>query len=215
MILLLLALFAGRAEAAADFRCKLPAGEGQAKLVVNAGGGRKLFVCAVNQKKKKGKFEISGFRVFMVGKNGKRSKKFLFESQLENTHYRAWGEKGALKLDELVWDGKAKVPAFETEIACDATGCHVSKPPKCVFEKPKAGSRRALEQVGEYQHGDKQGKVPHSELIDSLGRLALSGDEDAQAVFKDRGPLALDGEASENYFRYQEQIQRLKKAGCL
>ncbi len=216
-VALLLALVSIPSHAGApELFCVGAGGENEApRLVVKAAGSHVLFVCAVKAKKRHGKLEAVGFRVFMIGKNGKKMPHPLFESELDTKPYRLEKKGQDLVLDELVWDGKANVPAYETKISCDAGGCHVPKPAVCVFEKPKPGSRRALDMLEEYQKGDKAGKVPPKKLIDSLAALAYSGDEDAQGFFKDRGTLSLDGEASDAYFDHQASIGKLKKAGCL
>jgi hypothetical protein len=197
------------------FLCANESGMGQPpKLTVTAGSSHRLFLCATHAKKRKGGVELQGgFRVFALGKKGK--KRVVYTSESSVSIHRAEKKGSELLLDELLWDGKQNVPAFETAIACDAKGCRASSPAACVFEKPKPGSRRALEQIADYQKGKKQGKVPEKNLIDSLAALAYSGDEDAQALFRDRGALSLDGASSDAYFEHQGSIERLKKAGCL
>jgi hypothetical protein len=197
------------------FLCANEAGVSQnPKLTVAAGGSHRLFVCATHSKKRNGGVELKGgFRVFALGKKGK--KRVVYTSEPGAGSHRAEKKGSELLLDELLWDGKENVPAFETAIACDKKGCRASSPAACVFEKPKPGSRRALEQIADYQKGKKQGKVPEKNLIDSLAALAYSGDEDALALFHDRGSLSLDGASSESYFEHQSSIERLKKAGCL
>ena len=219
MILTLLLLSLSPAQAAkaplTTFLCSGESGVNQPpKLSVTAGGSHRLFVCASHAKKRKGGVDLQGgFRVFALGKSGK--KRVVYTSEAGQATHRAEKKGSELRLDELLWDGKEHVPAFETAIACDAKGCRASSPAACVFEKPKPGSRRALEQIADYQKGKKLGKVPEKNLIDSLAALAYSGDEDAQALFRDRGALSLDGASSESYFEHQGSIDRLKKAGCL
>lgn len=184
------------------------------KLVISAGGSHRLFVCALHAKKLKGAVELKGgFRVFALGKKGK--KRAVFSSKPDTALHLTQKKGNELRIDELIWDGKENVPAFETMVSCDAKGCRASNPAACVFEKPKPGSRRALEQVLDYQKGKKQGKVPEKNLIDSLAALAYSGDEDAQGIFRERGALALDGATSDAYFDHQAALERLRKAGCL
>lgn len=184
-------------------------------LVVKAGGQHRLFACAVERHRRQGKVEVRGFRVFQVGKSGKKRAKPLFESDLPTKTFRLEARGQELIAAELVWNGKENVPGFETTLSCDANACQAFKPARCVFEKPHAPSRRALEQIGDFQHGQQKGKVPPKKLIDSLASLAYSGDEDAQAVFRDRGALILDGAAGDAYFDHQANLDRLKKAGCL
>ncbi|MGZ3651501.1 MAG: hypothetical protein ACXVB9_10175 [Bdellovibrionota bacterium] len=215
MILAALA-FTVLSQAAAPTELHCTAGNGQPQIVVNAAGGHRLFVCALSSHKYKGHLELKGgFRVFMTGKNGKKRSKPVFQAELETAKNLVAKVGKELHVSELVWDGKESVPAFETVISCDAKSCKASSPAACVFQKPKPGSRRALEQIEDFQRGKKQGKVPEKKLIDALAALAYSGDTDAQAIFHDRGSLALDGSASDTYFDHQAAIERLKKAGCL
>jgi hypothetical protein len=182
-------------------------------LVVNSGAEKRLFVCAVNSHKHHGILEVSGFRVFVARKN--KAPKSIFESDQDAKIFRVSSKGEEIVASELLWNGKENTPAFETIISCSKEGCHASKPPRCIFEKPKPGSRRALEQLGVYQHGKNEGKAPQKSLIDALASLAYSGDQDALKFFNDRGSLSLDGEAGDAYFDHQASLERLKKAGCL
>lgn len=182
-------------------------------LTVKAGGGNTLFLCAVNAKKRKGVLQVSGFKVFSLTKAGKKRGKPVFESELENKDYSATARGEELVLNELVWNGKEKAPGFETLVSCEASACRASAA-TCVFKKPASPGTGILGQIEEYRHGKRQGKVPAPKLIDRLAHLAYSGHEEALAVFKDRGGMSLDGEASERYYEHQEAIERLRKAGC-
>ena len=209
--------FSSTAKGTAELLCASENGDNKPpRLQVRAAGGHRLFLCAVNAKKRQGRLELrGGFRVFMLSKNGKKRAKPLYESEPDTSMHSAEAMGQKLHLKELVWDGKENLPAFETVLSCDDKTCRASSPATCVFQNPKPGSRRALEQIEEFQHGKKQGKSPEKKLIDSLATLAYSGDADAQAIFHDRGTLSLDGASSDAYFDHQTTLARLKKAGCL
>ncbi|HEY8278962.1 MAG TPA: hypothetical protein VIH99_05020, partial [Bdellovibrionota bacterium] len=126
-----------------------------------------------------------------------------------------WASKQgeALALQELISTGTGRIPTFALKIECNEHGCKAGSP-TCALETPK-GSSTALSEIREYQSGSKRGKVPRKQLIDRLAAIAYGGDKDAQAIFKDRGTLSLDGDASDVYFDHQAALDRLKKAGCL
>ena len=183
------------------------------RLTVKAGGGNTLFLCAVSAKKRKGRLEVSGFKVFSVNRAGVKRGKVLFQSELGSRKFTAAASGAKMVLSELISDGKARVPAFENVLSCDKTGC-AATPPACAFKKPVA-DQKALGAIEEYRHGEKQGKVPPPRLIDRLATLAYSGSNEALAVFRDRGGMGLDGETSARYYEHQDTIERLRKSGCL
>lgn len=193
------------------------AGEGGAQkrpvVTVKAGGGNTLFLCAVKSKKAKGRTEVSGLKVFSLTKAGKKRAKPVFAEDLDTKVFSAEAKGEELVMNELVSTGQEKVPGYEVVMSCDSAGCKHSRA-SCVFKKPSSNDTKALEAIGEFMHGKKQGKVPDPKLINRLAALAFSGNEEALKAFKDRGGMGLDGAASDRYYEHQETIERLRKAGC-
>ncbi len=209
----LICTFALAAKGTTSYLCGSEGGEPvKSKLVVKADSGQTLFVCG-KVTKAKGHTELSSFKVLVIGISGKKLKQPAFEDSSQ-TAYRVANSKGSLALQELISDGKNKIPAFETDITCDEKSCKRSAK-KCVFEAPANVSPKALAQVQAHISGSQKGKVPSVALIHSLARLAYSGNAEAQKLFQDRGLLSLDGEASDAYFDHQSILNKLKKDGCL
>ncbi len=204
-------------------RCEKDGGGNEApKLVLKTSSGKTLFLCGIAEKesgsrsgKHKKHLVVTAFRVFSLNKSGKKAPGHVFQSNGEMLRYWAAKKGDALVLDELIWDGHENIPAFETKISCSPKGCKPSGDPVCVFQSPKNVSKKSLVMVHAYMNGTKKSPGPDEQLIHKLAGLAYSGDKDAQAVFKNRGNLPLDGAAGEVYFDHQALLVRLEAAGCL
>jgi hypothetical protein len=188
----------------------------KAKIVAKMPSGQTLFVCG-KIRKAKGNTELSAFKVHVLSAEGKKLPRTAFEDA-SPTLYRMIDREGALAFQELISDGKESIPAFETKVECDESACKKS-PAECIFSPSADPSRKPLDQLKPYlsgpKSGPKSGKVPPVSLIHGLARLAYRGEAEALKLFQDRGPLSLDGAASDAYFDHQAALTRLKKSGCL
>lgn len=194
--------------------CETDTGETEkSKVVVKTLSGHTLFACG-KIVTKKGKTELSAFRVFVLNKNGKRSPGHVFQDSSDQNHYRLGDHPDALTLQELIWNGRERVPAFEIKLECSEAGCKKSAP-ACALQKGKAMPATALSQLRAYITGTKKGKVPEAKLIGKVAGLAYNGNAEALALFENRGNLLLDGDSADAYFDHQTMLQRLKNSGCL
>jgi|GEM_PF-5235618 len=199
---------------AADVKCpNAETGSDLSKpaLSVSINSDRKLIVCGYREPDRPEEF--SEFTVYSTTSSGETSGA-IFQTDAFHT-FKITDVKNGLRFTELLSISNKKVPAFQSQITCDAKKCSPDRE-VCIYKVKKSGTADRLKEIETYISGKNKTKVPDEMIISSVGDLAYSGNKKAQRIFFHRpDTLALDAAPSEEFEFVKAMLSRLKERGCL